>query len=126
MFSVLEGSDGGVLGVEISEGYTPEDVEAFKKAFEERIAGGHDRVNLLVKIDRMEMGKSHLKAFVADAMYALKVKNQLRHVAVVGDSAVEKFIVAMDNKIMGNAEKELIEKYFNVAEIDKAWTFVRG
>jgi hypothetical protein len=45
---------------------------------------------------------------------------------VVGDSKLEKVLVELDNKLFQKKEKELVEKYFNVADIDKAWAFVRS
>ena len=49
MFKVLDGSDGNVLGVEISESYTKEDVQEFEKTCENKVAEGFDRLNILVK-----------------------------------------------------------------------------
>jgi len=126
MFQVLEGSEGNVLGVEISREYTKEDVEELKKIFDGKIAEGHDRVNILIKIDNLNIGKIHLSAFIDDSMYALKHLDQMRHLAIVGDSKLEKVLVELDNKLFGKKKEELIEKYFNVADIDKAWEFVRS
>lgn len=126
MFQVLDGSEGNVLGVEISQGYTNQDIEQFKKAFEDVIANGNERVNLLCKIDELKISESQFKAFVEDARYALKNIDQLRHIAVVGDSKIEAAMVKVDNWIFGNKEKDRIEKYFNVADIGQAWTFVKS
>jgi len=126
MFQVLEGSEGNVLGVEISREYTKEDVEELKKIFDGKIAEGHHRVNILIKIDNLNIGKIHLSAFIDDSMYALKHLDQMRHLAIVGDSKLEKVLVELDNKLFGKKKEELIEKYFNVADIDKAWEFVRS
>ena len=125
MFAVLDGSLGDVLGVEISRGYTMDDIEQFKKAFEEVRAQGNDRINLLCKIDGLEISASEFKAFVEDARYALGHIKQLRHIAVVGDSKIQEILIKADNMIFGSKEKERIEKYFNVADIDQAWAFVR-
>jgi hypothetical protein len=40
VFRILDGSGNGVLGVELSSGYTKEDFEEFRKAFEAEIASG--------------------------------------------------------------------------------------
>lgn len=126
MFRVLDGSEGNVLGVEISQDYTKEDVAEFKKVFEGRIAEGHERVNILAKIDRLDLSKIKLNAFVADSLYGLKHLGQLRHVAIVGNSKLKKLLVEIDGKLFQKKEDELIEKYFDVSEIDKAWEFVRS
>ena len=126
MLQVLEEREGNVLGIEISGEYTKEDVEEFKKVFEGKIAEGHDRVNALVKIDNLNLGKIHVNAFIEDTMFALKHLDQLRHIAVVGDSKLKKMLVELDNKLFGKKKQEFIEKYFDVADIDKAWEFVRS
>ena len=123
---VLEGSEGNVVGVEISGEYTKEDVEELEKIFEGKIAEGYDRLNLLFKIDNLNIGKIHVNAFIEDSRYALKHMDQMRHLAVVGNSKLEKALVELDNKLFGKKKKELIEKYFDVADIDKAWEFVRS
>lgn len=126
MFQILDGSEGNVVGVEISGEYTKEDVEELEKIFEGKIAEGYERLNLLFKIDNLNLGKIHVNAFIEDSKYALKHMDQMRHLAVVGDSKLEKVLVELDNKLFGKKKEELIEKYFNVADIDKAWEFVRS
>lgn len=126
MFQILDGSEGNVVGVEISGEYTKKDVEELEKIFEDKVAEGHDRLNLLFKIDNLNIGKIHVNAFIEDSKYALKHMHQMRHLAVVGDSKLEKVLVELDNKLFGRKKEELIEKYFNVADIDKAWEFVRS
>ena len=126
MFQILDGSEGNVMGVEISGEYTKKDVEELEKIFEGKVAEGYDRLNLLFKIDNLNIGKIHLNAFIEDSKYALKHMDQMRHLAIVGDSKLEKVLVELDNKLFGKKKDELIEKYFNVADIDKAWEFVRS
>jgi len=126
MFQILDGSEGNVVGVEISGEYTKKNVEELEKIFEDKVAEGHDRLNLLFKIDNLNIGKIHLNAFIEDSKYALKHMDQMRHLAIVGDSKLEKVLVELDNKLFGKKKEELIEKYFNVADIDKAWEFVRS
>ncbi len=126
MFQILDGSEGNVVGVEISGEYTKKDVEELEKIFEGKVAEGHERLNLLFKIDNLNLGKIHVSAFIEDSKYALKHMDQMRHLAVVGDSKLEKVLVELDNKLFGKKKEELIEKYFNVADIDKAWEFVRS
>jgi len=126
MFQILDGSEGNVVGVEISGEYTKKDVEELEKIFEGKVAEGHDRLNLLFKIDNLNIGKIHVNAFIEDSKYAMQHMDQMRHLAVVGDSKLEKVLVELDNKLFGKKKEELIEKYFNVADIDKAWEFIRS
>lgn len=126
MFKVLEGTGGAVLAVEISGSYTVQDVEQFEKAAEAQLAQGNQRLNILVKIDKLELLKIEPKAFFKDAKYALQHINQMRHLAIVGNSKLTEAMVKADNLIFGREKKELIEKYFDVADMDQAWEFVRS
>lgn len=126
MFQVLEGSEGNVLGVEISDEYSKDDVEQLKKAFESKLAEGYDKVNVLAKIDKLNFRKIHIDAFIEDCVYALKHLKQLRHISVVGDSKLKKLLIELDNRLFMSKKRELIEKYFDIADIDKAWEFVRS
>ena len=126
MYKILEGSEGNVLGVEVVDGYMKKDVEELKKIFDDKLSEGHDKLNFLIKIDQLEFGKSEFGAFYEDAKYALSHMKNLRHIAVVGHSKLEKFLIELDNKLLGSVRKELIEKYFDVADMDKAWEFVRS
>lgn len=126
MFKILEGSDGNVLGVEVIGGYMKEDIEELKKICDAKLAEGHDKLNFLMKIDQLDFGKSEFGAFYEDAKYAISHMKNLRHIAVVGHSKLEKFLIELDNKLAGIVTKGLIEKYFDVADMDKAWEFVRS
>ena len=126
MYKILEGSEGNVLGVEVIGGYLKKDVEELKKICDDKIAEGHDKLNFLMKIDQLDFGKSELSAFYEDSKYALSHMKNLRHIAVVGNSKLEKTLIELDNKLLGKPKKELIEKYFDVADMDKAWDFVRS
>ena len=64
MFQVLEGSEGNVLGVEISGEYTKENVEELEKIFQGKVAEGHNRLNLLFKIDILTPSKNPPKRTV--------------------------------------------------------------
>jgi len=123
MFTILDKSQGNVLGVEISGPYTKEDESAFEKAFEDALPG-HDKIHILVKIDKMDIGHSSVGAIFKDSHYALKNLDKFGHLAIVGNSAVEKALITMDNKLLGNAAKGRVEKYFDVADLDTAWAFV--
>jgi len=126
MFKILEGSEGNVLGVEVIGGYMKEDIEGLKKICDDNLAEGHDKLNFLMKIDQLEFGKSEFGAFYEEAKYALSHMKNLRHIAVVGHSKLEKILIELDNMLLGSVGKELIEKYFDVADMEKAWEFVRS
>lgn len=126
MLTVLEGSKDNVLGIEVTGGYTKPDVEAFRKAFEDVLAKGHDKVHVLVKIDAMSFKESSFGAFVEDCRYSISYLKQLGRIAVVGNSDFEKFLVKVDNFLFGSPEKGRVEKYFDASQLEDAWAFVRG
>jgi len=125
MFTVLEGTGGDVLAIEISGGYTKADVAAFKQAFETLLTAGPQRINVLCKIDQLALGASEWSAFVEDARYALTNRNKLRHLAIVTDSKALGVLIKLDNLMLGDPEHGLIERYFAVTDLDQAWRFVR-
>jgi len=126
MYKILDGSEGDVLGVEVVGGYMKKDVEELKKICDAKIAEGHERLNFLMKIDQLDFSKSEMGAFYEDSKYALSHLKNLRHIAVVGNSKLEKLLIELDNKLLGKPKKELVEKYFDVGDMDKAWEFVRS
>lgn len=126
MFKVLEGSGGDVLGVEISGGYTKQDFEQFKQACLDAEAAGSQVLNILCKIDNLQLHKIQPSALAADSSYALSHINQIRHIAIVGNSKFEEVLVKLDDKLLGSPKKERIEKYFDVSQLQQAWDFVRS
>lgn len=125
MFTILEGSAGNVLAVAITGGYTQADFEAFRQAFEAVLTQGHAQVNVLCRIDELSLLESEWRAFIADARYALAKRDRLRHIAIVADSTVLGWLVKLDNLILGDPGRELVERSFDVKDLDQAWAFVR-
>ena len=126
MLAFLDGSEGNVLGVEISGTYTKNDVEEFKKAFEGCLKSG-DKVNVLIKIDGLERESAELGALLEYSRYAKKNLDKFGHIAIVGHSRFDRILVKMDNIfVVADRKKGREERYFDVSEIDKAWAFVRG
>lgn len=125
MFKVLDGSQGKVLGVELSGGYTKDDVKELEKLFE-AAAKNDNQVNFLIKVDQLKLTESEFAAMWEDGIYALKHLDQIGKIAVVGHSVFEKVLVKMDNMVFGSKKKGRIEKYFDVADLDRAWEFIKG
>lgn len=124
MFKILEGASEKAIAVEIIGGYDSADEKSLEKLFEEKIASGINKVNLLIKIDKMSITDSSWKAMWSDGVYALKNIKHCGHIAVVGDSKIEGFLVKMDNALFGSEKAGRIEKYFSLDEIDKAMGWV--
>lgn len=126
MLTILEESKDDVLGIAITGGYTKPDVVAFEKAFEAVLAKGYAKVHVLVRIDAVSYTESAFGAFVEDCRYALAHLRQIGRIAVVGTSTVEKYLVQADNFLFGKPDEGLVEKYFDLSQLDAAWAFVRG
>lgn len=46
------------------------------------------------------------------------------HIAIIGHGKLEKIMGGMDGTLFNRAKKGLIERYFDVSDMDKAWDFV--
>ena len=124
MIKILEGASDKAIAIEIIGGYETDDEKSIEKMFEEKISSGMNKGNLLIKIDRMSITHSSWKAMWSDGIYALKNIKHCGHIAVVGDSKVEGFLVKMDNALFGSEKAGRIEKYFNVSDLDKAMGWI--
>ena len=125
MLKMLEGASDKVVAIEIIDGYMAEDEKTIEKLFDEKIAAGHKKVNILIKIDSMNFSHSSWKAMWNDGLYAMKHIKNCGRIAMVGHSKVEEFLIKADNvffkKLSGGDSGE---KYFDVADIDKALAWV--
>ena len=124
MLTILEGVIEKTIAVEISDKYTVKDEKEIEKMFKEKIPEGHDKINLLIKINDMKLSKSSWKAMWNDGMYAIKHLKNCGRIAVVGDSKIEAFLVKADNAIFGNKKVGTYEKFFYVIDFNKAFDFV--
>jgi hypothetical protein len=120
MITELPESEGSVLGVKITGKVTldmeKEWIERFEKAIEE-----HGKVSALVYLD--ENASWGVKAGIEDLKWVMKNMKQLNKVAVVSESNVWKWLVALDSpfaKLVG-----ISEKHFEPSEIADAWAWVK-
>lgn len=121
----LEGAKGNAIAIELIDGYMPEDEKAIEKLFEEKLAAGYKKVNILVRVDKLNFSHSSWKAMWEDGLYAMKHIKNCGRIAFVGHSKFEEFLIKTDNvffnKISGGDSGE---KYFDVSEIDMAFGWV--
>lgn len=125
MFKVLPESAGHVLAVEILRTYSKKDVLVFDEILDQRLAQAGGRVNLLIRLDRLDLSKVPLENYIEDCRRTLDKRQCLERIAVVGNSQMAQSLVAMDNLIMANAKRGIDERYFDVGDIELAWEFVR-
>lgn len=121
---MIDGASDKAITLELIDGYMPEDEKKIEKLFEEKIAAGHKKVNLLVKIDKLSLSHSSWKAMWDDSMYALKHVRNCGRIALVGHSKTEEVLIKIDNMFFENKKKDQAEKYFDVSDIDNAMGWV--
>ena len=124
MIKFLEPASDHVIAVEFEDGYTVEDEKNLEKAFEEKLSKGFEKVNLLARIDKLDISHTSWKAMWDDGMYALKHIKNCGKIAIVGHSKVEEILIKMDNSVFGSKKEGRIEKYFDVSELDHAMGWV--
>ena len=125
MFKVMPESGGRLLAVEVLRTYSKKDVEAFDQIMDQWIARAGGRLNMLIRLDRLDLSKVTLDNYIEDCRRALQRRDNLERIAVVGDSEMARSLVTMDNLIMANAKRGVTERYFDVGELEEAWAFVR-
>lgn len=116
MLKILERSKGNVIGFENGPVVTMEEQLAAEKAAEALIAE-HGKINWLYVWNTSKY--ENLRTMYEDMMWLLKHLKNFDRMAVVGDSTLKKILVKADGMIFG-------EKYFDIADIEKAWEYVEG
>ena len=124
MINILEETKNHVIAIEIIGGYNNEDEKSLEILFEEKLDLGYEKVNILVKLDQLDLLKTSWKAAWHDGMYALKHIKYCGKIAIVGHSRLEAFGVKMDNALFGSKKKGRAEKYFDIKNIEDAFDFV--
>jgi len=120
MIKILNGASESTIAVEIIDGYEVSDEKALERLFEDILASGVKKVNFVAKIDKLNLNDSSWKATWNDGIYALKHLKNCGRIAIVGHSKVEAFFVNIDSAFYNSKKADRMEKYFDVADLDKA------
>ncbi|MFK5856726.1 MAG: STAS/SEC14 domain-containing protein [Bacteroidota bacterium] len=120
MIKLLDGASESTIAIEFTDGYELKDEKKLEGMFEEKLAKGITRINFLAKIDKINLNASSWKAMWDDGMFAIKHMKNCGHIAIVGNSKLEEFLIKMDNAFFENKKADRKEKYFDVADIDNA------
>lgn len=126
MIEQIKTFDNNILALEVIDGFTENDEKICQKFFEEKIAQGFDKINLLIKLDEMKIGKSSTKAFMEDVVWTLRNYKKMGHLAIVAHSNILKALLPIDNLFFSRASKGRYERYFDVSQMDEAWAFVQS
>jgi len=124
MIEQIKTYDNNVMAVEVIDGFTEIDDQFCQKLFEEKRGQGFEQINLLIKLDEMKISKTSIKAFFEDSIWALRNYTHLGHLALVAHSKVLKALVPIDNLFFERASKGRQERYFDISQLDEAFSFV--
>lgn len=124
MINILKETKNNVIAIEIIDGYNNDDEKSLEILFEKKLDLGYDKVNILLKLDQLDLLKTSWKAAWHDGMYAVKHIKHCGKIAVIGHNKFEAFGVKLDNAIFGSKKKGRIEKYFDIENIKDAFDFV--
>ncbi len=120
MITQLPESEGHILGVRIS-GKVSLEMEKEWIGKLEKVIEEHGKSNILIFLDKHATWG--LKAGIEDLKWILANMKKIGKIAIVADSHFWKWYVALDSpfgKIVG-----IGEKYFEPAEIDAAWKWLK-
>jgi hypothetical protein len=115
-----------VLAIEVIDGFTETDEKLCQKLFQQKFDEGFEQVNILVKLDKLKLSQSSVKAFMEDTIWALRNYKKIGHLAIVAHSGVFKALVPIDNLFFERASKGRYERYFDVSQLDEAFEFVNS
>ena len=120
MITELPGSEGNVLGVRIT-GKVSLEMEKQWIAKIEKVIQEYDKFSILVFLDKHATWG--LSAGIEDLKWLLTHLKRIQKIGIIADSRFWKWYVALDKpfgKMFG-----IEEKYFEPAELDAAWKWLK-
>lgn len=120
MIKELPQSEASVIGIEINSKVSVEDQKIWAEKFDKAIED-HGKVSMLVVLG--EEAGFGVKAGIEDLKWVMKNMKKLDKIAVVSDSNVWKWLVALDSpfaQLIG-----ISEKHFELSELNDAWDWVK-
>ncbi len=123
MIEQLKIFEGNTLAIEVIDGFTETDEKLAQKLFQEKLDKGFSQVHVLIKLSEMKVNHISVKAFFEDALWGIRNYTKMGHLAIVAHSNVLKALVPIDNLFFQRAAKGRYEMYFDVSNMDDAWTF---
>jgi hypothetical protein len=116
--------ENNVLAITIIDGFTKTDVKYCQKLFDEKLAKGFEKINLLVKLDELKLSHSSTKAFFEEIVIILRNYKELKNLAIVGHSKILKAYIPIDNFFFTRLSKGSEERYFDISQMEEAMAFV--
>lgn len=124
MIEQLAAANNNVLAIEVIDGFTDADEALCQKIFQAKLDHGYQQVHVLVKLDRMKIKHSSVKAFMEDTIWVLRHYRQIGHLAIVAHTKIQKALVPIDNLFFERASKGRLERYFDSKQLGEAMAFV--
>ncbi|MDD2835184.1 MAG: STAS/SEC14 domain-containing protein [Methanothrix sp.] len=117
MFEKLSGSSGNVVGYKAIGTITASDylkMEPDVKALVEKEG------NIRLLIDLSEFKWEKMEAWLQDLKFGSEFRHEIQKIAIVGDKTWEKWMTYLARPFYARDAK-----FFHIADIDKAWAWLR-
>ncbi len=119
MIKELPGSEGPVLGFEISGRVSAEEEQQWIQRLNSALED-YDKLNILLVLD--DDAGWGLESGIEDLKWVMKHVKIFNRLAVVSSSEVWKWLVKVDSYFASFAGVD--EKYFDISELDIAWRWI--
>lgn len=120
MINELPGSEGSVLGFEITSKVSLTEEKAWIARIE-KVLSEHEKISVLVILD--EQAGWGIDAGIEDLKWIMSHMKQIKKIAIVSERPVLKWLVAIDSqfaKLVG-----IGEKHFELSQLADAWSWVK-
>ncbi|CAM4276331.1 SpoIIAA family protein [Zobellia nedashkovskayae] len=124
MIEKIKTYKGNTLTLEVIDEFTGTDEKLAQKFFKEKVEEGFDYVNVLVKLDELNVSKSKTKVFMEDIIWILRNYRQIGNIAIVAHSKILKALIPIDNIFFERLQKGYQERYFDITQLEEAFQFV--
>jgi hypothetical protein len=125
MLTEIKSFPTNAIALELVEPFTEADAELIRQLFDAKLNAGYQHVNLLIKVkDLSVMAHMSWKAFIKGELWGFRHFGKIGRCAVVAHSTAIKSIVNVESKILGLTNPAFEEKYFDIAELAEAITFI--
>jgi len=117
MIEKIADSSGNVIGFKCSGTITASD---YKKMVPEVRALVEKEGNIRLLFDLSEFKWEKMEAWLQDLKFGSEFRHEIQKMAIVGDTTWEKWITALAKPFYARDAK-----FFNTADINKAWAWLR-
>ncbi len=124
MIEQIKTFEGNALAIEAIESFTETDMKLVHKFFEEKLAKGHEHINILIKLDELKINQINTKSFMEHIVWVLRNLKNVGNIAIVAHSNILKALIPMDNFFFERLKKGYEERYFDKSQLDKALDFI--